>query len=275
MKDRRGSKGRGLAGVAKALVFLGLVTLSVGAGALIARHLPARPAAEVLASAEPANARPEPADPFSGLDAVTRRELVRGDTAMAETFRAVPQIPASELCGHLAASGLIMSEWAPDPFAAAAWSCMSELAAVAPDGSLRPATEAGVNETTLFAMVRGDNAGRLESLRLKLNAFDIASAEAAGTAALAVVRDVYGRFGWHLPEETARLIGERRNFLREVSGTRLQLAAEETDPRRINITLDTPTTLHIGASASFDPLYGLFGALAMPEETAAPETPSP
>jgi hypothetical protein len=273
MRDRRGRKGKGLATVAKALVFLCLATLSVGAGALIARHLPARPAAPVIATAEPVAPASQRPDPFSSLDAATLRELVRGDTTSVETFRAVPQVPAAELCRRLADAGLVMSEWAPDPFAAAAWSCMSDLAAVAPDGSLRPAAEGG--ETTLFAMVRGDHAGRLESLRLKLNAFDIASAEAAGGVARAIVEDVYATFGWHLPEEAARLIGERRPFLREVSGTRLRIAAEDADPRRVNITLDTPTTLHIGGSASFDPLYGLFGALAMPEETAVPETPSP
>lgn len=186
--------------------------------------------APVLAPAAP--------DPLAGFDAGTRQTLTEPEVMVPATlklgFRGDPQ----SLCDEMGAMGLENNGWNRAPFISGAWQCASTLVPLT-----TPSVDYG--PATLFFLLRGNAADKVDYLRLKLNVEDPKQKEVGEKAARLVISALSDRYGWAVPDEFLQAIRDFKPLETTDRGVRLSVAPEDPnltgDPtavRRLNIIID-------------------------------------
>lgn len=181
---------------------------------------------------------PLPPDPLAGFDPGIRQALTEPEVLVPATlklgFRGDPQ----SLCDEMSAMGLENSGWNRAPFISGAWQCASNLVPLT-----TPSVDYG--PATLFFLLRGPAADKVDYLRLKLNVEDPKQKEIGEKAARMVIAALSDRYGWAVPDAFLQAVRDYKPLETTDRGVRLSVAPEDPnltgDPaaaRRLNIIID-------------------------------------
>ena len=194
-----------------------------------------------------------PSDPLAGLgeDALNRLLVARLDRPAA--FKRVFGGHPRDLCAAIDRLGIPMAEWKPDPFVAGFWYCASDLVTIgrtAEDG----------RRSSLFVNLRGQGEETLNTVRIKLNGDNPASAPAARAALLRVLDAVGERYGWPWPGEVRTAIEDNRpaevvqyGMVSRVVPEDPRLTGDTPDIVRLNVIIDFPVVDLVAPAELFAP----------------------
>lgn len=231
--------------------------LWVLAGAGLAVAAAAALAWTISAPPPPADTAPPkvmlPADPLAGLGEHAVKRLLVGELDRPATFKRVFGGHPRDLCAAIDRLGIPMAEWKPDPFVAGFWYCASDLVTIgrtAGDGS----------RSSLFVNLRGQGEETLNTVRIKLNGDNPASAPAARAALLRVLDAVGERYGWPWPGEVRSAIEGNRpaevtrfGMVSRVVPEDPQLTGDAADVVRLNVIVDFPVVDLVAPAELFAP----------------------
>lgn len=194
-----------------------------------------------------------PADALAGLgeDALSRLLVERLDRPAV--FKRVFGGHPRELCAAIDRLGVPMADWKPDPFVAGFWYCASDLVTIgrtAEDG----------RRSSLFVNLRGQGEATLNTVRIKLNGDNPASAPAARAALLRVLDAVGERYGWPWPSEIRNAIEDNRpaevvqyGMVSRVVPEDPELTGDAADVIRLNVIVDFPVVDLVAPAELFAP----------------------
>ncbi|MBO6757618.1 MAG: hypothetical protein JJ902_14895 [Roseibium sp.] len=214
------------------LVSLPLVLIALAAlGFGVARVLAPDPAAPVTPDA----VLP---DPLAALPADTRGALTDPDPVLPARLKLTFSGRPADLCAQLDELGLSNAGWRRALFRESRYQCASELIEL---------TNASVDygPATLFFLLRGPDAARIDYLRLKLVVDDPRQKAIGVDAVILVISSLSERYAWAVPPRFFDAIAEFKALEMADRGVRLSVAPEDPgltgDPRasqRLNIILD-------------------------------------
>ncbi|WP_428696271.1 DUF6030 family protein [Stappia sp.] len=209
------------------------------------------PPAPPLETAPPPAALP--ADPLAGIAGDTLDRLLLERLDRPAVFKRVFGGHPRDLCAAIDRLGIPMAEWKPDPFVAGFWYCASDLVTIgrtAEDG----------RRSSLFVNLRGQGEATLNTVRIKLNGDNPASAPAARAALLRVLDAVGERYGWPWPGEVRTAIEENRpaevvqyGMVSRVVPEDPELTGDAADVVRLNVIVDFPVVDLVAPAELFAP----------------------
>jgi hypothetical protein len=194
-----------------------------------------------------------PADPLAGIAGDTLDRLLLERLDRPAVFKRVFGGHPRDLCAAIDRLGIPMAEWKPDPFVAGFWYCASDLVTIgrtAEDG----------RRSSLFVNLRGQGEATLNTVRIKLNGDNPASAPAARAALLRVLDAVGERYGWPWPGEVRTAIEENRpaevvqyGMVSRVVPEDPELTGDAADVVRLNVIVDFPVVDLVAPAELFAP----------------------
>ncbi|WP_343895368.1 DUF6030 family protein [Roseibium denhamense] len=185
--------------------------------------------------AEEAKAGPDPLGPLS---VETREALTKATPELgAELKRSFLGKP-EDLCTKLEDLGLDNSGWRRAPFTQSRWQCASDLVLLT-----TPSVDFG--PSTLFFLLRGPTAGKVDYLRLKLVVEDPRQKDIGLEAVWLVIGALADRYGWAVPSEFRNAVAGFQPLEINDRGIHLSVAPENPDltgdalaSQRLNIILN-------------------------------------
>lgn len=164
--------------------------------------------------------RPLAADPLAPLSEPTRVELLDPAPELGAELKRVFLGKPDDLCAELGALGLENRGWRRAPFRATRWQCASDLVPLT-----TPSVDFG--GTTLFFLLRGPSADKVDYLRLKLVVEDPRQ-KALGLDAVWLVIDALARrYGWTVPENFRAAVDGFAKLETLHHGVQLSVAPED------------------------------------------------
>jgi uncharacterized protein DUF6030 len=177
-------------------------------------------------------------DPLLSLDSSAKNVLLNPSPELGARLKRSFLGQPDELCAELNSLGLENHGWKKAPFQRERWQCASDLVSIT-----TPSVDFGA--TTLFFLLRGPSATKIDYLRLKLVVEDARQIQLGLESVWLVIDALAGRYGWTVPDNFREAISSFSKLETSHRGVRLSVAPEDPnltgDPladQRLNIILD-------------------------------------